>query len=135
MLNDYMESHAHCLMCGSDNPWSLKLDFKADDVGEVHAVFKAHEKLQGYADVLHGGIISALLDAAMTHCMFNQGIQAVTAELRVRFLKPVPWNQNIDLMARIEESSSLLYRLYAELKQNGNNMAWAQGKFMKKPRA
>jgi len=133
MLTRCLKSHTQCLLCGENNPWSLKLSFKPDVSGAVRTVFKAHEKMQGYAGMLHGGIISALLDAAMTHCLFHQGIQAVTADLRVRFIKPVPWNQAIEIMARNEESRPPLYRLHAELKQYGVTLAWAQGKFMKKP--
>lgn len=127
------ESHSQCLMCGEDNPWSLRLDFEANAEGEVSAVFQAHEKLQGYAGILHGGVISALLDAAMTHCLFNQGIQGLTAELRVRFLKPVPWETPIELKAKLDEARPPLYQVKAELRQKGVIVAKAQAKFLDRP--
>lgn len=123
------ESHSQCLLCGEDNPWSLRLDFKVIDEGEVGAVFQAHEKLQGYAGILHGGVISALLDSAMAHCLFHQGIQGLTAELRVRFLKPMPWETPIELRAKLDESRPPLYQVKAELKQKGILVAKAQAKF------
>ena len=50
-------------MCGQDNPRGLGLDFTATDDGEVSAVFRGQPALQGYPDILHGGIISALHEA------------------------------------------------------------------------
>jgi acyl-coenzyme A thioesterase PaaI-like protein len=35
--------------------------------------------------MLHGGVISSILDGTMTNCLFAHGTVAVTAELRVRF--------------------------------------------------
>lgn len=69
--------------------------------GGVNALFKAESLWQGYQGVLHGGMISTLLDAAMTHCLFHQGIEAVTADLQVRFLKPVSCDQMLELRAKL----------------------------------
>lgn len=44
-----------------------------------------------YIDLLHGGIASTLLDAAMTHCLLSKGIEALTAELNVRFHTRRSW--------------------------------------------
>jgi acyl-coenzyme A thioesterase PaaI-like protein len=41
-----------------------------------------------YTGLLHGGMTSTLLDAAMTHCLFMQGVQALTAELTVDSFHP-----------------------------------------------
>jgi hypothetical protein len=78
--------HAHCFICGDQNPRSLGLEFQAVDVDTVCATFQASPELQGYDGILHGGVIAALLDAAMTHCLFHRGIQAMTGDLHVRFL-------------------------------------------------
>ena len=88
-LND---GHANCLLCGNRNPLSLGLSFHPGDCGDINATFQAHPRLQGYQGILHGGVSSALLDAAMTHCLFHQSIEAVTGDLHVRFLKSVPCN-------------------------------------------
>ncbi|MBI4725717.1 MBL fold metallo-hydrolase [candidate division TA06 bacterium] len=64
--------HHQCLLCGDDNPWSLKLQFSAGGNGMVLAQFKAHGMLQGYLGMVHGGIVAALLDAAMTNCLASR---------------------------------------------------------------
>ena len=125
-------SHSHCLLCGEKNPWSLRLRFKPDDNGAVHTVFKAHEGLQGYHGILHGGVISALLDSAMTNCLFHQGVEAVTGDLHVRFVKPVPCPESVVIRAWVVTSLPPLYRVRAELVCQETVMAWAEAKFAKR---
>jgi len=124
--------HTHCLLCGTQNPIGLRLDFSAREDGQVCASFRGSRLLQGYNGVLHGGVISSLLDAAMTHCLFHRGIQAVTVELLVRYLRPVPIDTPLELRARITAELPLLYRLRAELRHSGQVMAYARAKFARR---
>jgi acyl-coenzyme A thioesterase PaaI-like protein len=126
--------HAHCLICGSEDPLSLGLKFVADDSGAVTSQFQAHCGLQGYDGFLHGGVISALLDSAMWHCLLEQNIQAWTGELHVRYRKPVPLSTVMELKARIVSSRPPLYRTEAELTYKHIVMAMAKGTFMRLPR-
>lgn len=75
-------------------------------------------------------MIAALLDAAMTHCLFHAGVRAVTADLRVRFLRPVPCDAVIRLEAQILSSAPRLYRLHAEALVDGEPAARGEGRFM-----
>lgn len=122
--------HSYCLLCKSRNPFSLGLEFNVDKDGEVSACFQGRPFLQGYETLLHGGIISALLDAAMTHCLFHHGVQAVTGDLHVRFVHSVPCNAFLDLRARILSSRPPLYHLNAELLCESKVMARAEAKFL-----
>lgn len=124
-----VESHSHCLLCGDKNPLSLQLSFTVDDTGVVHSVFKAHEGLQGYRGILHGGVISSLLNAAMTNCLFLQGIEALTGDLYVKFLQLVPCTASVDIRAWVQTSMPPLYQLRAELVYWETFMAWAEAKF------
>jgi len=124
--------HRRCLLCGNLNPRSLNLSFQAAGDGTVRTQFNAHKDLQGYADILHGGVIASLLDAAMTHCLFHRGVQAVTGDLHVRFVQPVPCNVSLDIRARVLFSFPPLYRLRAELILDERIVAWAEAKFMQR---
>jgi uncharacterized protein (TIGR00369 family) len=124
--------HSRCLLCGERNPFSLKLVFEAGDEGGVKTRFKSHEGLQGYDDMLHGGVIAALLDAAMTHCLFHHGVQAVTGDLHVRFVKPVSCDASLEIRAWVLSSRPPLYRLRAEISQDQLIMAWAESKFLRR---
>ncbi|MFC1582412.1 PaaI family thioesterase [Planctomycetota bacterium] len=122
--------HCWCLLCGDQNPWSLKLAFR-EEGGKVVTRFQPNRLLQGYEGILHGGVISALLDASMTHCLFHQGIKAVTGELQVRFRHSVPYSGPVDLMAQILSFRAPLYYLEAELEYKGKTYASAKATFMK----
>ena len=122
--------HSNCLFCGSKNPWSFGIEFQTNNDGSVYSTFQGHEKLQGYNGILHGGVTSALLDAAMTNCLFQQDIHAVTAELKVRFLQPILCNVELELTASIVLNKPPLYNMVAEITYNNRLMAKAQAKFM-----
>jgi uncharacterized protein (TIGR00369 family) len=121
--------HAACLLCGSDNPWSLGLAFEPDGAGGVCTVLNADERLQGYAGMLHGGVSAAVLDSAMTNCLFHKGVRAVTADLRVRYVKAVPLNAGVELRAWVTAETPPLYRLKAELCLEKSVLVWAQATF------
>lgn len=53
--------------------------------GAVEASFACNKVFQGYPATLHGGIISGLLDGAMTNCLFAHGHASMTAEINIRF--------------------------------------------------
>ena len=119
-------------MCGEQNPRSLGLSFRSLDADTVGARFRASAELQGYDGILHGGVIAALLDAAMTHCLFHLGVQAITGDLHIRFVKPVPCKSSLDLRAKAMSIKPPLYRVKAELMQGEQIMAWAEATFMQR---
>lgn len=72
-----------CFACGRDNPIGLKLDFKRD--GKiVRAEFTPTEFYQGWSGIVHGGIITCLLDEAMAYAAVFSGVNCVTAKMQVR---------------------------------------------------
>jgi uncharacterized protein (TIGR00369 family) len=122
--------HDYCMMCGARNPWSLGLNFREGEGTTVSARFRVNRALQGYRDVLHGGMIAALLDAAMTHCLFRRGIRAVTADLHVRYLRPIPCGALVEVRAWITCERRRMHRLEAELVLEQRVMARAEAAFM-----
>lgn len=123
-------NHDNCLLCGKDNPYSLRLTFQTRADGSVETTFRGNSFLQGYEGILHGGVISSLLDCAMTNCLFSRNIRAMTGELVVRFRHPVSVNSLIGLRARVLSSSPPLYRMRAEIFKEERLMAWAKAKFI-----
>lgn len=123
--------HPFCFVCGGSNPMGLGLRFEAQPNGRVAATFIGHSALEGYPGRLHGGVIAALLDGAMTHCLFAHGVQAVTVELNVRYLGAVSAGEMLTLQAWLKSSVHGLYQLEARLTEAGVMRARATGKFMK----
>ena len=129
------EVHAHCVVCGRANERGLGVEYVASADGAVQARFACKKVFEGYPDVLHGGVISSLLDGAMTNCLFAHGHPGVTAELTVRYRHPVQTDAEASIRAWIERCSPPLHVLRAELEQNGQVKATACGKFMDRSRA
>ena len=80
---------------------------------------------------MHGGMIATLLDAAMTHCLFHHQIEAMTADLQIRYLEPVSCTGAIDITAHLTGQRKLIYELSAELRVAGRIKARAKAKFMR----
>lgn len=122
-------SHTQCMACGVDA--ELGLRFHASAQG-VTASLRLKAEWQGYSGALHGGMTATLLDAAMTHCLFHQGIEAMTADLQIRYLAPVPCPDSIELEAHLIGHRKLVYELVAELRSAGVVKAHAKAKFMRR---
>lgn len=125
-------SHPHCFVCGAANGQGLGLEFQLARDGAVEAVFACEEVFSGYPGMLHGGVISLLLDGAMTNCLFAYGIEAVTVDLRIRFRRPVSVNCPALVRARLEPGGSLIHALEGEIVQEGRVVATAAARFVEK---
>ena len=123
--------HSCCLICGSMNPRSLNLSFQVKESGGVQTEFLPSPELQGYNGVLHGGVIASLLDAAMTHCLFHNDIKAVTGDLHVRYVYPIPCEVPLHIHANITTAYPPLYCLESEILSDQVVMARAKAKFMR----
>ena len=124
------KAHPFCLVCSQSNPPGLGLEFTEQDDGSASAVFLGHPGLEGFQGLLHGGMIASMLDGAMTNRLFARGRVAMTAELKVRYRKPVFIGQQMTIHAWITGSQAPLYLLEAELKQEGCTKAVASAKFL-----
>jgi uncharacterized protein (TIGR00369 family) len=122
-------NHPRCMVCGDANARGLRLDFTAAADGSVSAVFRCEDSFEGYAGIVHGGVVSSLLDGAMTNCLFARGIMAVTAELTVRFQRLLRVGKPARVRAWITRSSPHLHFLAAEITQSGSVAATARAKF------
>ncbi len=125
------KEHAMCLLCGTANPNGLKVKFRVQPDGSVAAAFDCLPMLQSYPSVLHGGVISALLDSAMASALFAIGVVAVTAALEVRFLAPTSTGRFAMVRAWTENAGAHpLYLQRAELLQDGKVVVEAKAKFI-----
>ncbi len=126
--------HADCVVCSSTNSRGLQLEFGLEEDGSVSADFPCSWDFQGYGGFLHGGVISSLLDGAMTNCLFAHGQAGFTAELNVRFLHPVVLGEVVTVRAWIDRSHPVLKVLKGEVVQGDRVMATAVGKFLERHR-
>lgn len=127
------EAHPNCIVCSADHRSGLHLEFTLLEDGSVQATFDCGEAFQGYPGLLHGGVISSLLDGAMTNCLFAHGRQGITGELKVRFRHPVIIDRLAIVRAWIDRSISPFHVLHGELIQDEWVKAKATGKFVERP--
>jgi len=79
-----------CFACGPDNPRGLHLEFAVNEADEMMADWTPDPALEGFEGIVHGGMVSTVLDEAMAKVVAAAGVEALTAELRVRFRRYVP---------------------------------------------
>ena len=80
-----------CFGCGGANANGMRLTFERDDAARrIRGSFRIAPRYQGATGFVHGGIIATLLDEAMGKVSVFHGVQSVTAEMTVEYLRPVP---------------------------------------------
>ncbi len=83
-----------CFICGVENPVGLHLHIYQTSPGVVEAAYIAPEHFQGYPDVLHGGIVGAILDELSGRALMGSDPTSprfmFTARLEVKYRKNVP---------------------------------------------
>lgn len=121
-----LEDDHYCFVCGKQNTGGLNLNFSFLE-GKAFAEFILRKKFQGYKDIIHGGIIAAILDEAMIKAALAQGIRAVTAEIAVRFTNPLFAGEKGTVEAEITKSGRKLIEADASIRVAGSRTV-AEGK-------
>ena len=104
---------------------------------EILARFTGHEAHQGYPGRMHGGIITGILDEAIGRAInIGEGEHpiswGVTAELTVRFRKPVPLGVELTARGRITRDIHHIFEGEGELYlPDGAIAASARGKWVR----
>ena len=93
-----------CWGCG-DNPHGLALPVPTEEgATEYEAWFQFDERHQGGPGLVHGGLVSAVLDEACGLLATWYRFPTVTARIFVRYRRPVPINTELLLRARIDDA-------------------------------
>jgi uncharacterized protein (TIGR00369 family) len=121
-----------CFGCGGANPRSMKLTFEQDDSARrIRGAFKLGPEYQGGANFIHGGIIAVVLDEAMGKVNRFRGVRAVTAELTIEYLKPVPVNADLVIEAyEVEQRGRSLFHVGEIRDVSGRLLARGRGRFV-----
>ena len=118
-----------CFVCGDNNPIGLKAEFSVDTTEHrSYAALQLASEYQGWQDVIHGGVLAALLDEACIYACRSKADQCVTAELQVRYRRPVPVGASIEVTGRLDDSRRKIWQASAQLKIDGTLYAEAQAK-------
>ncbi len=95
-----MLKHSHCYVCDPSNPLGLQVEFRLED-GKAVGQFIPQPEHQSFEEITHGGVLSALLDAAMNRVLLFHSVNAKTARLKVRFRKEAKIGESLTIIGEI----------------------------------
>ena len=123
-----------CFACGLENPIGLKIAFYEDDDGRVVANFTTRDEHQGYPGVVHGGIVTALLDEVLGRVAIASERWMVTGRLNIRFRKPVPVGETLTIVGEAVSWKKRTLEARGEIRlADGQIGAEATGTFLEIP--
>lgn len=120
-----------CFACGANNPIGLKMEFYSDGQ-TVYSWLRTPKSLCGWRNVIHGGIITTIMDETMSwtaHHLIKKLI--LTKSIQVQFLHPLYVEEKIQVEGRVncisrEREAELNARIF---NKNGQKCAQAVGTF------
>ncbi len=121
----------HCFVCGVDNHTGLRMKFYDLEPGTVEATYTVPDRFQGYPGVVHGGIIASMMDEVMGRVFMGGGIDRfmVTAELKIRYRKPVPTGIPLTLRGKAVSDNGRIARAEGTI-LNADGEILAQGEII-----
>jgi acyl-coenzyme A thioesterase PaaI-like protein len=127
-----LRDNPRCFVCGKENPAGLGVDFKIDrEQRAIGAKFTPSDIYQGYEGIVHGGILSALLDEAMVKLTVGLGTPAVTAQMTVTFRVPSAPGDELFISGRLTHESRRLIQAEAKIERGPILIAEAKGKLLR----
>jgi uncharacterized protein (TIGR00369 family) len=126
-----LKDEGRCFACGRANPDGLQLPIRTTGHG-VELDWAVPAKFQGWEEIVHGGIVATILDELCAWAGTDAGENVVTAELVVRWRRPLRVGLPFRGTGRVIERKGRL--LIAESRitdADGSVIAEATGKMMK----
>jgi uncharacterized protein (TIGR00369 family) len=134
MANEIRDDRT-CFVCGEKNPHGLRIQMRIDpERGEAAAEVVFEERFQGWAGIVHGGLLATVLDEALIYAAGAKGLKCVTGEITVRYVKPASTGVRYTLKGRFLEENGRIVTAESELLDaDGTQVARASGKLFKVP--
>jgi uncharacterized protein (TIGR00369 family) len=130
-----LKDYGRCFACGRANPKGLRLHV-VEKTDHVDLDYTVPEEFAGWQGIVHGGIVATILDELLAYACNQSDRSMLTAEMTVRYRRPVKTGQPIHGLGRITEDKGRLIVAEARLlDQSGQLLAEATGKLMRAARA
>jgi uncharacterized protein (TIGR00369 family) len=125
------KSSDYCFACGQGNEHGMRLRIVPTEDG-CRAVFTPPRRYEGFHGMVHGGIVATLLDEVIAWACRLRGYNALTAELSVRYKKPVPVNEPVEVVGKvIREHGKLVHAESFIRNEKGEVLAAASAKVIR----
>ncbi|WP_321365419.1 PaaI family thioesterase [uncultured Desulfuromusa sp.] len=105
-LKEIISRDAHCFGCSQKNPHGLKMRFYVDDA-TIYSWPKVPDYLCGWDGIVHGGVLSTILDEIMSwSAIYNIHRVVMTKTMTVDFFKPVYIADDLRVEGRVIEQTN-----------------------------
>jgi|UniRef100_A0A7C5AKK3 acyl-coenzyme A thioesterase PaaI-like protein len=126
----------YCFVCGKHNPKGLHLQvhyYPEALAAESETVLP--REYQGWAGVIHGGILATLLDELMAHAVWRFAGPGLTISLEVRFHAPLKPEEPIRVRGVLTSLNGSRRTAEAEIVRvpDGQKIASAKSRFLLLP--
>lgn len=116
-----------CVGCGAANDFGLGLSFVHDtECDEVFTYVTPDMRMQGALDTTHGGFVSLLLDETMGKCLSVRSIKAPTAQLNVRFRRPMLLGVEHEIRAKVVRHTGRKHDLHGTIRSTADGSVIAE---------
>jgi uncharacterized protein (TIGR00369 family) len=127
-----LKDNQRCYVCGKDNPSGLKVQFTVDHTARsITGRFTPRREHEGWAGIVHGGIIATLLDEAMVKLAAHLGEPVVSAEITVKFKAPVASGEELVVTGTLVKEAHRLIEAQAKVEKGLIVVAEAKGKLLR----
>jgi uncharacterized protein (TIGR00369 family) len=127
----YLPTSQGCFVCGEENIAGLQTRFYVED-GVVKATLKPQEHHCGYRNVVHGGVVAAIMDETMgwaAICAIKR--MCLTADLKVRYLNRAPADRETTVTTEVVRVGARLVQVKSTLTgDDGEVFANAEARFV-----
>lgn len=115
---------------GRRNPVSPRLAFRVDG-SCIRGGGQIPVRFVGAPQTVHGGIVAAVLDEIMGLTNFLNGAGSFTGEMTVRFHRPTPIEQDLEILGETVSVEGRKVRSRAEIRSAGELCASAEALFIR----
>lgn len=105
-----------CFACGASHPSGLRLQFRLNGNGSVIADWTPSHVWEGFQGIIHGGIVSTVLDEAMSKAVAATAKPAFTCHLEVRLRRPVAPGESLRVRGWVVRKRKRYIRVEADLR-------------------
>ena len=120
-----------CFICGLENPIGLHLHIYETEPGVVESLYVAPEHFQGYPGVVHGGIVSAIIDELSSRAHMGSDPAnprfMFTAKLEVKYRKNVPIGKQLKIGGKAGKSKARSAEAWAGIYEADTDELLAEG--------
>lgn len=94
------------------------------------ATFVPGQWHEGWRGVVHGGILTTILDETMAYVVFRQGYEGVTARMEMRYRAPAQQGDRLRIEARMVHHKGRMMDIEGKVLRDGEVIVEGTARFM-----